>query len=230
MPEQISCPSCGATLRVPETLLGKNVKCPKCQNTFRAETQAAAEPEEPEERVAREPAPARASSRRRQAPPEDYDDEGPPPEDEDEDEDRPRRRRRRGSSAAASAVAGPAIALMVVAGLAIALSLLGLLLNMLGVGMAAAGPGPRGGAAQGDFAANAVTGIGSSIFGLCYWSFVLIGAVKMKSLSSYGLAMASCIVAMLPCSVCCLLGLPFGIWGLVMINKPEVKEAFGRNR
>lgn len=228
MPEQVACPSCGATLRVPETLLGKNVKCPKCQTTFLAETQAPAEPEEPEERIANEPPPARSSSRRREAIQEDYDDEPPP---EDEDEDRPRRRRRGyGSAEAASAVAGPAIALMVVGGIAIAFALLGLLLNVLGVGLAAAGPAAKGGGPQPNFAANAVTGIGSSIFAICYWSLVVVGAVKMKNLSSYGLAMTACIVAMLPCSACCLLGLPFGIWGIVMLNKPEVKEAFGRNR
>lgn len=223
MPESITCSSCGATLRVPETLLGKNVKCPKCQNTFRAEAPAPAEPEEAEERIA--DAPVRSSSRRSAPPPEEYDDEAPP---EDEDEDRPRRGRRgRGRSAeAASLVAGPAIALMVVGGLAIALSIVSLLLNILGVGLAAAGSGRAGAGAQPDLAANAVSGIGGAIFGLCWGSLITVGAVKMKGLSSYGMAMTSCIVAMLPCNLCCLLGLPFGIWGLVMINKPEVKDAF----
>ena len=141
-----------------------------------------------------------------------------------------RRRRGYGSAEAASAVAGPAIALMVVGGLAIALCIVSLLFNMLGVGIAAAASAPKGGAGQPNLAANAVTGIGSAIFGLCYWSLVVVGAVKMKNLSSYGLAMTACIVAMLPCSACCILGLPFGIWGIVMLNKPEVKEAFGRNR
>jgi hypothetical protein len=48
----------------------------------------------------------------------------------------------------------------------------------------------------------------------------------MKQLKNYGLAMTGSIIAMLPCSVCCLLGLPFGIWSLVVLNNPEVKEAF----
>ena len=57
--------------------------------------------------------------------------------------------------------------------------------------------------------------------------FVIFGAVKMLRLQSYGLAMAASIVAMLPCQCCCVLGLPFGIWALVVLNKPEVKSQFG---
>jgi len=56
--------------------------------------------------------------------------------------------------------------------------------------------------------------------------FVLFGAMKMLRLQSQGLAMAASIVAMLPCQCCCLLGLPFGIWALVVLNKPEVKSHF----
>jgi hypothetical protein len=56
--------------------------------------------------------------------------------------------------------------------------------------------------------------------------FVLFGALKMLRLQSRPLAMAACIVAMIPCGCCCLVGIPFGIWGLVMLNKPEVKSQF----
>jgi hypothetical protein len=38
--------------------------------------------------------------------------------------------------------------------------------------------------------------------------------------------MTACILAMIPCSACCLLGIPLGIWGLVVINNPEVRGAF----
>ncbi len=225
MPEQITCPSCGATLRVPETLLGKNVKCPKCQNTFRAQTQAAAEPEEPEERVAREPAPARASSRRREPPPEDYDDEGPPPE-EDEDEDRPRRGRR-GARAAMSAVAGPAISLMVVAGLSIVCGLVDLVFRIINltVGSAAASKGAAA-SYQAGTVAGTIAGAGWDVLGLIVSAIIIFGALKMKNLQSFGFAMTTCILAMLPLHCCCLLGLPFGIWGLVAINNADVKNAF----
>jgi len=56
---------------------------------------------------------------------------------------------------------------------------------------------------------------------------ILFGALKMKKLESYGLAMAASIIAMIPClSPCCLIGLPIGIWSVVVLSKPEVKSAF----
>lgn len=57
---------------------------------------------------------------------------------------------------------------------------------------------------------------------------LLIGAVQMYRGRSYGLAMMASIVALLPCTwSCCGLGLPFGIWALVVLLKPETKEYFG---
>ena len=57
---------------------------------------------------------------------------------------------------------------------------------------------------------------------------VLIGAAKMQKLQNYQFALTASIVAMVPCiSPCCVFGLPFGIWALVVLNKPEVKSQFG---
>ena len=222
MPEQVRCPSCNATLRVPDTLLGKNVKCPKCQTTFVAETDA---PDE-SEGIVREPVPS--SRRRPSPPPEEFDDE-PPPE-EEADEDRPRRRRRRGRRAAAaeSAVVGPAISIMVVSGLSIVLGLVDLAFRVLGIGLMA-GASASGGAPPGQAAGQTIGMILGGIFdvlSLILPVVMLIGAIKMKNLQNYGLAITSCIIAMLPIHCCCILGLPFGIWGVVMLNKPEVKDAF----
>ena len=56
---------------------------------------------------------------------------------------------------------------------------------------------------------------------------VLVGAIKMKNLQNYGLAMTSAIIALIPCfSPCCVLGLPFGIWALVVLSDNRVKAAF----
>jgi hypothetical protein len=56
---------------------------------------------------------------------------------------------------------------------------------------------------------------------------ILFGGLKMQKLENYGLAMAASIVAMIPCiSPCCLVGLPIGIWAVVVLSKPEVKNAF----
>jgi len=56
--------------------------------------------------------------------------------------------------------------------------------------------------------------------------FVLFGAVKMLRLQNHAVSMVASVAAMLPCQCCCLLGLPFGIWALVVLNKPEVKSQF----
>lgn len=55
----------------------------------------------------------------------------------------------------------------------------------------------------------------------------IFGAIKMRQLQSFGLAMAASILALLPCvGPCCCIGIPVGIWCLVVLNKPEVKSAF----
>jgi hypothetical protein len=56
---------------------------------------------------------------------------------------------------------------------------------------------------------------------------VLIGASKMKALENYGFAMAASIIALIPCiGPCCGLGIPFGIWSLVVLSDPIVKSSF----
>jgi hypothetical protein len=70
-------------------------------------------------------------------------------------------------------------------------------------------------------------GVVNVIVGLVCSILVILGAIRMKNLQSYGLAMTSAILALIPCtSPCCILGVPFGIWALVVLSKPEVKAAF----
>jgi hypothetical protein len=69
-------------------------------------------------------------------------------------------------------------------------------------------------------------GLFTDVVGLAVFVLVIIGALRMKALRSYGLAFGISILAMLPCQCCCVLGLPFGIWALVVLSKPEVKSQF----
>lgn len=59
-------------------------------------------------------------------------------------------------------------------------------------------------------------------------ALIAFGALRMKQVKSYGLAMTASILAMIPCftSCCCLLGLPVGIWALVVLLDKDVKAAF----
>ena len=70
-------------------------------------------------------------------------------------------------------------------------------------------------------------GILENIFGLAVSIVILVGAVKMQSLRSYSFAFTAALLAVVPClTPCCFLGLPLGIWALVVLNKPEVKAQF----
>jgi hypothetical protein len=58
---------------------------------------------------------------------------------------------------------------------------------------------------------------------------MFLGAQKMKTLESYNWAMLASGVALVPgVSPCWLIGLPVGIWSIVILSKAEVKQSFGR--
>jgi prolipoprotein diacylglyceryltransferase len=70
-------------------------------------------------------------------------------------------------------------------------------------------------------------GIAGSFIGILIGAFIIFASLKMKDLKMWSLCIAASILAMIPCvSPCCILGLPFGIWSLVVLTKPEVKAAF----
>ncbi len=120
-------------------------------------------------------------------------------------------------------VRGPATALMVTAGIYAGFCLLGMLGNLVGLSFSAfrAPVDVLRGLSSGllGVATNFVT---LAVSGLIFW-----GAWKMKQLENHGLAVLASIVAMLPCiSPCCVLGLPFGIWALVVLFRPDVKSSF----
>lgn len=129
-----------------------------------------------------------------------------------------------GRDAALAVVKGPAIGLMLVASLAMVLVVISLVINLTGF---AVFPMPTSGQSP-QFAkfAQGVGGVVGAILGLAIYATVFFGALKMKKLENHGLAMTASILALLPCSLCCLFGLPFGIWALVVLSKPEVKSQF----
>ena len=74
---------------------------------------------------------------------------------------------------------------------------------------------------------SGTVGVILSIVSMVIGLVIFFGAFKMKRLESYGLALTASILAMVPCvSPCCLVGLPIGIWAIVVLSKPEVKGAF----
>lgn len=68
------------------------------------------------------------------------------------------------------------------------------------------------------------------VFGLILMflhAFVIFGAVSMMRLRNYGVAYTAAVLSVIPCcSGCYFLGIPFGIWALVVLNREDVKAAF----
>lgn len=121
-------------------------------------------------------------------------------------------------------VQGPAIGLIVTAVIGFLACVAGILLNLLGV-TAGAMEGEGQEAMVGMLSGG--VGIAQSLLGLVLSVVILLGALKMKKLESYTFAIVASIIAMVPCiSPCCIVGLPLGIWALVVLNKQEVKGAF----
>jgi len=128
-----------------------------------------------------------------------------------------------GSDAAAQ-VNGPAIGLIVVAGLGALAQVISLIFNLAGASFLASSQMPKEAWAN---MFSGTIGVVSNIIALLLSGLIFFGAMKMKKLENFGLAMTASIIAMIPCfSPCCLIGLPIGIWALVVLSKPEVKSAF----
>ena len=57
--------------------------------------------------------------------------------------------------------------------------------------------------------------------------FCLFGAISMLNLRHHTVCLVAAVVTLLNCTTCCCgLGLAAGIWALVVLLKPEVREAF----
>jgi hypothetical protein len=120
-------------------------------------------------------------------------------------------------------VSGPGIALMIAGILYILGGIASILMNVLRIGVGAAGAG--GNDAMAAMVGGSV-GLVVAALVIILGAVMIFGGMKMRQLQSYGLAMTASILGMLPCTCCCIIGLPIGIWSLVVLMKPEVKAAF----
>lgn len=125
-----------------------------------------------------------------------------------------------GRSAAEEKVKNPALALIITAILGALLAVFSFLANVLGLLPAEY----SNSAMLGD--AGLVIDIVSLVLALVVMGVIYMGAVRMQRLESWGFALAASIVAMLPCSCSCIIGIPIGIWALVVLLNAEVKNQF----
>jgi hypothetical protein len=113
-----------------------------------------------------------------------------------------------------SRVRGPAIALTVLS--VLMLSLLGL--GCIGQVVVSVTEGVAGVELAANLGTLAVSAVINAV--------MLLGSLKMRRLENYALSVTASVLAALPCFSCCLLGLPIGIWSLVVLMDQQVRSAF----
>jgi predicted Zn finger-like uncharacterized protein len=234
MPEVVTCPQCERQLRVPDELVGQRVKCPTCGTNFTANLGPPTRPPEGEER----PRPSsqvedyRGEDRPSRRPRREADGAHDVDEEVYDDDDAPRRSSRK--QKALNSVKAPAICLLITAILGIGLNAF----QVVYAGVRQPAPAPQ-------VAANAKptpmdefmiefqknqTGPVPMIFGAVFVLvnvIIALGAISMLRGRSYGLGMAATILSMINIgNCCCVLGLPFGVWSLIVLLKEDVKRAF----
>lgn len=121
----------------------------------------------------------------------------------------------------------PAIALLAVAIIGILVQIGAIIMNLLGMtaGMMEEYQYEMGN----DMSPMLSGGIGivGAIIGIIVGAVILFGAMKMKNCQSWTFSLIASILAMIPClSPCCCLGLPVGIWALIVLMDKNVKAAF----
>jgi hypothetical protein len=127
-----------------------------------------------------------------------------------------------------SQVSGPATGLLVVAIIDLAARLSSVLISFIGISLAPMLARPGLNPNMPHFLQGAVSG-SFSLVGLVVSGFVVFAALEMRQLKQWELCVAASIIYMIPFfSACCILGIPFAIWSLVVLLKPEVKAAFRR--
>lgn len=122
-------------------------------------------------------------------------------------------------------LAGPRKGLLVLASIWWALIWWALMFNvwLLYSGAAQRLPQPRVGSKQSQIIFRASW----SVVMLIVNSRILVGARRMKHLRKHRQAVWACYLSLIPClGPFYILGIPFGIWGLTVLNDPRVEAAF----
>ncbi|HDZ26322.1 hypothetical protein LCGC14_1057420 [marine sediment metagenome] len=126
---------------------------------------------------------------------------------------------------ASDQVSGPSIGLLITGILGAALSFIGLIAGLFETGIESI----KSNEFIGGYAriAEGAAGVAFCFVGLLVAGFIIYASLKMKALTQWSLCIAASIIAMIPCiSPCCIVGLPIGIWCLVVLTKPEVRASF----
>ena len=131
-------------------------------------------------------------------------------------------------NAVAGKVKAPAIAMIVVSALGIVYQLGMLVARLAGVAMSNMPTGNMS-AEQARIVNMLSGGLGlvGAVLAVAVGGFIIFASMKMMNLQNWGMALAAAILIIIPClSPCCCLGIPVGIWAIVVLVNAEVKAAF----
>jgi hypothetical protein len=176
--------------------------------------------------IAEPPKPRPKPPREEREPEPEPDSHDEPARDEDDDEDYRERRPLRRRRSSGGALTGLSIAMMVIFGL-------GLLLDLFNCVYAIAGPEPVQDPAAPkilqDVVKNTHGPVAASMQGvLAIIAMVtIVGAIQMLRRKTWGLALTACILSTIHFGRCCCIpGAVVGIWALILLVNPDVKETF----
>src|SRR5262245_36318166 len=125
----------------------------------------------------------------------------------------------------------PATALIIAGSLNGMIGLLALLGGLLRLsGIVGSEELPVNDAERLGYISSTVITYGISFLSLMLAPLIVYGAVQMMRGKNYRMARVAAILAINPFTSCCfLVGIPIGIWALVVLRKPEVKAAFNNH-
>lgn len=127
-------------------------------------------------------------------------------------------------------VKGPAVALVVVASLGALLSIMGLAFTgaMTSFYESMGMPEEQLEQMRAMQSANFVITLVATVFAVAADAFVIWAGLRMMKLQGWVPAVVASFLVMIPCfsSVCCVVGIPIGIWSLVVLFNQDVKRAF----
>ncbi len=193
---RVRCPKCQTLLDLDDADLGQDVECAACVAVFIAE----------------------AVQRR------------PTRHDDDDDDDegdrkalrrRLRRERREEREYARSLVRPPAIALLI----SIAIGLLWRVADMTYMVVTGGTPFVQAGPAAGDESITIGAIIGT-VTTFLFSPLIVVACLQMMKLRMHKLAITACVLSLTPCAGCFVIGFPIGVWGLIILNRTDVRDAF----
>jgi hypothetical protein len=125
-------------------------------------------------------------------------------------------------------VKAPAIALLVIGILNALIAILILAGGAVRLaGLTGPEPIPTDEAQRMGYYAGTIGGYAVAFLSLIVAPVIIWGAIQMMKGKKLGLAKTAAILAIIPLTSCCfIIGIPFGIWALVVLGKPDVKALF----